>query len=195
MLNDTFRCFVDVLSQTNWGCDITGFKKISLRTQCNNILIHPIIAQYNSLPPIIWLFLKSIYTWIYINKHVHKSGQKTSIIIIIIIIACESTKDPCSLSKCHGFSMSWPIKEHTSTFSKSFIIWKIFSSCIIKNTGLMVNCGWWINFCIKSGCFIMVSYCTSQHYFYHSKMSIIFCNILWLTYIEICFNEEYQSIL
>ena len=44
----------------------------------------------------------------------------------MMIQVCENIKDPGSLSKCHGFSMSSAIKDHaTSSFSKSLIIQNI----------------------------------------------------------------------
>ena len=71
-------------------------------------------------------------------------------LLAAIMMILLKTKDPCSLAKCHGFSMYWPIKEHVTTsqqkqiFSVSHSIFEIFSRCIITNAGLVVNCRWWM---------------------------------------------------
>jgi len=81
-------------------------------------------------------------------------GSSISFLLFTTIVGgyldgtCENIKDPCTSAKCHGFSMSWPIKEHVTTTQQNQIpsvshsLFKIFSGRIITDASLMVNCGW-----------------------------------------------------
>jgi len=70
---------------------------------------------------------------------------------------CKNIKDPCSSAKCHGYSMFWPIKDHATKTQQNQVLlvcnslFEIYSTCIITDAGLMINCGLVNNFCATLG--------------------------------------------